>query len=182
VIGIDIGKDVFHRVGFCDDGKIASLARSNGSQTLRRLGRRSRMTPAICATPFVNDTENAIPEAAQRRSLTFFVEPRSTAYAEIGVRKDAKSEERSMAVSIAVPVVPMFIFSPMGRLDVRIHSVRNCGLRDRRHRLSAARRNGTETECAKEQRDCQKTDSGHVGLLSWDSNARRGDSVPCGPA
>jgi|SRR5262245_3233065 len=84
VIGIDIGKDVFHLVGFCSDGKIAfrrkikrlALAETFNklppcvvgleaclsahfvSRTLRNLGHEPRIIPAIYVKPFVKGQKN----------------------------------------------------------------------------------------------------------------------------
>lgn len=84
VIGIDIGKDVFHLVGFCSDGKIAlrrkikrlalaetfkklppcvvgmeaCLSAHFVSRTLRSLGHEPRIIPAIYVKPFVKGQKN----------------------------------------------------------------------------------------------------------------------------
>jgi transposase len=101
VIGIDIGKDVFHLVGFDADGKIvlrkqikrlalvptfeklprcvvgmeACLSAHFVSRTLRKLGFKPRIIPAIYVKPFLKGQKNdyndaeAIAEAALRPNL-----------------------------------------------------------------------------------------------------------------
>jgi len=99
VIGVDIGKDVFHLVGFGVDGKIA-FRRKEGrkirrlglrdvfeklsahfvSRVLRGLGHEPRIIPAIYVKPFVKGQKNdyndaeAIAEAALRPNLRFVQE------------------------------------------------------------------------------------------------------------
>ena len=84
VIGVDIGKDVFHLVGFTADGKIAFRRRIKRlalkdvfeklppcivameaclsahfvSRTLRALGHEPRIIPAIYVKPFVKGQKN----------------------------------------------------------------------------------------------------------------------------
>lgn len=101
VIGIDIGKDVFHLVGFDAEGKIvlrkkirrlglvptfeklprclvgmeACLSAHFVSRTLRKLGFKPRIVPAMYVVPFVKGQKNdyndaeAIAEAALRPNL-----------------------------------------------------------------------------------------------------------------
>jgi transposase len=97
-IGIDIGKEIFHIVGFGTDGKIAfrrkikrlaltetfkKLPRRHGSmpqwhfvsRALRQLGHEPRIIPAIYVKPFVKGRKNdyndaeAIAEASMRPNL-----------------------------------------------------------------------------------------------------------------
>jgi transposase len=95
-IGVDIGKDIFHIVGFGADGKIAlrrkikrlvkklppciigmeaCLSAHFVSRTLRALGHEPRIIPAIYVKPFVKGQKNdyndaeAIAEAALRPNL-----------------------------------------------------------------------------------------------------------------
>ena len=100
-VGIDIGKDVFHIVGFDPDGKIvlrrkfkrlsleaefaklprcivgmeACLSAHFVSRTLRKLGHRPKIIPAIYVKPFLKGQKNdyhdaeAIAEAALRPNL-----------------------------------------------------------------------------------------------------------------
>jgi transposase len=102
VIGVEIGKDVFHLVGFAADGQIAfrrrirrlglrdafeklppcivgmeaCLSAHFASRTLRALGHEPRIVPAIYVKPFVkgqkNDYNDA--EAALRPNLRFVQE------------------------------------------------------------------------------------------------------------
>lgn len=101
VIGIDIGKDVFHLVGFSADGELvfrrkikrlaltdtfralspcivgmeACLSAHFVSRTLRRLGHKPRIIPAIYVRPFIKGQKNdyndaeAIAEAALRPNM-----------------------------------------------------------------------------------------------------------------
>jgi len=88
VIGIDIGKEVFHIVGLGVDGKIAfrrlppcivgmeaCLSAHFVSRLLRALGHKPRIIPAIYVKPFVKGQKNdyndaeAIAEAALRPNL-----------------------------------------------------------------------------------------------------------------
>jgi len=88
VIGVDIGKDVFHLVGFDADGKIvvrkkirrlalvptfeklprclvgmeACLSAHFVSRTLRKLGFKPRIIPAMYVVPFVKGQKNDYPE------------------------------------------------------------------------------------------------------------------------
>jgi len=95
VIGIDIGKEVFHLVGLGADGRIAlrrkikrkrivgmeaCLSAHFVSRTLRALGHEPRIIPAIYLKPFVKGQKNdyndaeAIAEAALRANLRFVQE------------------------------------------------------------------------------------------------------------
>src|SRR5215472_12099311 len=100
VIGIDIGKEVFHLVGFTADRRIrrlglkdvfeklppcivameACLSAHFVSRTLRALGQEPRIIPAIYVKPFVKGQKNdyndaeAIAEAALRPNLRFVQE------------------------------------------------------------------------------------------------------------
>ena len=77
VISVDIGKDIFHLVGFAADGKIAfrsqrclreaaAVHRRHGSlperafcrQDVRALGHEPRIVPAIYVKPFVKGQKN----------------------------------------------------------------------------------------------------------------------------
>src|SRR5262245_8757952 len=83
VIGVDIGKDVFHLVGFAADGKVgrrrirrlglraafeklppcsvgmeACLSAHFVSRTLRAVGHEPRIVPAINVKPFVKGQKN----------------------------------------------------------------------------------------------------------------------------
>ena len=97
-IGVDIGKDVFHIVGFDADGKIAlrrkikrlalaetfkklppcvvgmeaCLSAHFVSRTLRALGHEPRIIPAIYVKPFVKGQKNRSPRSKSkaRRSNT----------------------------------------------------------------------------------------------------------------
>ena len=92
VIGIDIGKEVFHIVGLGVDGKIAfrrkirrlglkdaferlppcivameaCLSAHFVSRTLRALGREPRIVPAIYVKPFVKGQKNDYNDASRR--------------------------------------------------------------------------------------------------------------------
>jgi transposase len=103
VIGVDIGKEVFHLVGFGADGKIAFEGGSGDwrrgdvlppcivgmeaclsahfvSRALRAFGHKPRIIPAIYVKPFVKGQKNdyndaeAIAEAALRPNLRFVQE------------------------------------------------------------------------------------------------------------
>ena len=79
-IGIDIGKDVFHLVGFDTNGKIAfrrkikRLALAEAFKTLPpphrgqcQLGHKPRIIPAIYVKPFVKDRKNSTPRRSRKR-------------------------------------------------------------------------------------------------------------------
>src|ERR1700760_4970766 len=81
-IGIDIGKEVFHVVGFDNNGKIAFRRKikrlqavASESRALRQLGHQPKIIPAIYVKPFVKGQKNdyndaeAIAEAALRPNL-----------------------------------------------------------------------------------------------------------------
>ena len=92
-IGIDIGKDAFHLVGFDTNGKIAfrrkikrlalaeafktlpprivgmeaCLSSHFVSRVLRQLGHKPRIIPAIYVKPFVKERKNSTPRRSRKR-------------------------------------------------------------------------------------------------------------------
>jgi transposase len=125
VIGIDIGKDVFHLVGFGVDGKIsfrrkirrlglkdafeklppcivgmeACLSAHVVSRVLRGLGHEPRIIPAIYTKPFVKGQKNDYNDAGDSRgSVT--TEPARRPGEEPGSARPAGMSSRPVAIGL----------------------------------------------------------------------------------
>src|SRR5215813_10984731 len=113
VIGIDIGKEVFHIVGFGVDGKIAfrkkirrlglkdafeklqpcivgvaaCLSAHFASRVLRALGHKPRIIPAIYVKPFIKGQKNDYNDAEAALRPNLRVAPRSRRHSAGTIRK-----------------------------------------------------------------------------------------------